>query len=66
MMSTGNRKLLPQGLHQSGDLAGAAGKVNALDVFAAGGGAEEIKGLLNFQHDDLGHLLQDAAAWRLR
>ena len=49
----GHGELFAEQIHQSRDPRGAASHADALDVFAAGGGAEEIKGLLDLQGEDV-------------
>ncbi len=63
--STGSANSSRSRSTKPGHARGAAGDVNPLNVFAAGGGPEEIESLLNFQNQDVGNRAQNGAAMLL-
>jgi hypothetical protein len=54
-----HREFLPQQVHQSRNPGRSPSQVNSLDILAAGGGAEEVKSLLNFQNQNVGNGAQN-------
>src|SRR4029077_12637092 len=52
-------KLLPQGFDETWDLRRTSSQINLFDMLARRAGAEEVERLLDFEHDDFSHLLQD-------